>query len=283
MTRPPARDYPRGRALAAAQKPTTRKKRATTVELAEPTPHVFERRPYQQALWDAWDAGTRRFLEIWHRRAGKDRTGQEFIRDRSQERPANYWHMFPLYAQARRAIWNGINPHTGKPILEETFPLHERAATDNVNMRIELEWGATYQLLGSDKFDHLVGSPPAGVVFSEWALCNPAAWSYIRPILVENDGWAMFITTYRGRNHAYQMVQKLKDNPRWHVSVLTVDDTTRVDGSPVITPEDVQREREEGMTERMIRQEFYCDPMAALAGSIYGASMNEIFEMGRAA
>ena len=61
----------------------------------------------------------------------------------------------------------------------------------------ELIW----QMAGSDNFDSLVGSNPVGVVFSEWALSHPDAWEYLRPILVENDGWALFIYTPRGRNH----------------------------------------------------------------------------------
>lgn len=28
---------------------------------------------------------------------------------------------------------------------------------------------------------------------SEWALSNPAAWAYLAPILIENNGWALFI------------------------------------------------------------------------------------------
>ena len=45
----------------------------------------------------------------------------------------------------------------------------------------------------------------AGIVYSEWALANPSAWAYHRPMLEENDGWALFITTPRGRNHAQAM------------------------------------------------------------------------------
>lgn len=260
-----------------------RKKAAQPITEETHEPHVWEPRHYQADVEAAWDRGIKRFLHIWHRRAGKDREGMEFIRQRSQERKANYWHMFPLHIQARRAMWNGIDPSSGKKFIDQVFPPHDREGRPNeVEMRLQLKWGSTYQLLGSDKYDHVIGSPPAGVVFSEWALCNPAAWSYIRPILAENDGWAMFITTYRGRNHAYQMVQKLKDNPDWYVDVRTIEDTHRIDGTPVVSQETLQKERDAGMSERMIRQEFYCDPMAALAGAIYGPSMNAIFEQERA-
>jgi hypothetical protein len=37
------------------------------------------------------------------------------------------------------------------------------------------------------------------VTFSEFALANPSAWAFIRPMLEENGGWAAFITTPRFR------------------------------------------------------------------------------------
>ena len=48
---------------------------------------------------------------------------------------------------------------------------------------------------GSDNFNSLVGSPPVGVVFSEWALADPTGMGLPRPILAENGGWALFIST----------------------------------------------------------------------------------------
>src|SRR3954453_16142800 len=60
-------------------------------------------------------------------------------------------------------------------------------------MLIETVNGSIWQMAGSDNFDSLVGSNPVGVVFSEWALSHPDAWECLRPILVENEGWALFI------------------------------------------------------------------------------------------
>jgi hypothetical protein len=52
--------------------------------------------------------------------------------------------------------------------------------------------GATWQVLGSDRYDAAVGSAPYGITFSEWALSNPASWAYLAPIVIENGGWALF-------------------------------------------------------------------------------------------
>ena len=43
--------------------------------------------------------------------------------------------------------------------------------------------------------------------FSEWALSNPAVWSYLRPILADNDGWLSLYPQQRGKNHFYKMYQ----------------------------------------------------------------------------
>ena len=72
-------------------------------------PYLFEPRSYQWQIWDAWDAGIRRFAEVWHRRAGKDKTFLNFTIERMLTRKGNYCHVFPLKNQARRAIWQGID------------------------------------------------------------------------------------------------------------------------------------------------------------------------------
>ncbi|WP_316859943.1 hypothetical protein [uncultured Cohaesibacter sp.] len=107
-------------------------------------------------------------------------------------------------------------------------------------------------MAGSDNYDSLVGSNPVGVVFSEWALANPAAWDYIRPILLENGGWALFITTPRGRNHAYSTHQMAVHNDDWLAERLAWYDTG------LLSAEDIQRERDSGMSENRIDQEYGC-------------------------
>ena len=109
------------------------------------------------------------------------------------QRIGNYWHMLPEFAQGRKAIWMAVNPRTGKRRIDEAFPKEIRANTKDQEMMIEFLNGSIWQLVGSDSYDKLVGSPPIGIVFSEWALANPMAWAYLSPVLEENNGWAIFI------------------------------------------------------------------------------------------
>jgi len=72
-------------------------------------------------------------------------------------------------------------------------------------MKITLANRSIMQLVGSDNVDSLVGTNPRGVVFSEYALQSPLAYQFLRPILLANDGWALFISTPRGKNHMWEL------------------------------------------------------------------------------
>lgn len=233
--------------------------------------------PHQRAAVDAYkNERIMRFFLAWHRRAGKDVFGLDFARERSQERVGSYWHLFPFHVQARRAIWKGIDARTGERFIDRAFPEAMRESVNDTEMSITFKNGSMWQMLGSDNYDRLVGANPAGALFSEWALCDPASWDYIRPILVENKGWAMFITTFRARNHAFRMYQSLKGNPNWYLDLRTIADTCRNDGSPIVTPEDVEKEIAEGMSRSLAQQEFYCDPDAANTGTIFGKQYSRL-------
>lgn len=227
-------------------------------------------RPMQQEAVDAFDKGIRRFGLFWHRRAGKDVFGMSLARREMRNRVGSYVHFFPKHVHARRALWRGIDPRKGARFVDIAFGDIE-SERNNQDMVIEAYNGSTWALLGSDNYDStVIGGNVIGVVFSEWALCDPRAWDYIRPILRENNGWAMFITTFRGRNHAWQMYEKLRDNPDWYIDLRTIEDTCEIDGSPIISREDVDKDRRDGMKETLIQQEYYCNPEATADGAIYG-------------
>jgi hypothetical protein len=69
----------------------------------------------------------------------------------------------------------------------------------------------------------------------------------------------MFPYTPRGLNHGYSLHRMASANPRWYSELLTVEDTKRQDGSPVIGQDRIQEERDEGKKEVVIQQEYYCN------------------------
>lgn len=231
-------------------------------------PNDWDCMKHQVPLWNYLDNGGTRAVAVWHRRAGKDSVAINYTASDAIENIGVYWHMLPTQRQARKVVWDGID-RNGRRIIDQSFPAQIRKATRSHDMQIELLNGSIWQLCGSDNFDALVGANPRGVVFSEWSLCNPRAWDYIRPILAENGGWALFIYTARGKNHGWTLAEMARKNPDWHYSLLTVDDTSRPDGSPIISQAAIQSDRDAGMSEDMIQQEYYCSFEVAIPGAYF--------------
>jgi phage terminase large subunit len=245
-------------------------------------PNGWRPRKYQLPLWRYLENGGKRAIAIWHRRSGKDEISLHYTATQVMEHPATYWHMLPEYAQGRKAIWNAVNPHTGKRRIDEAFPSEIIANRNEQEMFIRFINGATWQVVGSDRYDAAVGSPPKGIVFSEWALSNPASYAYLAPILVENDGWAIFITTSRGRNHAKTMLDMARGEPHWFKQVLTVDATGAMSRGAVET----QRREYHGTFgveagDALIDQEYFCSFEAAILGAYYAKEMRECEQQGR--
>lgn len=93
--------------------------------------------------------------------------------------------------------------------------------------------------------------------------------------MAENDGWALFIYTPRGRNHGLKLFETAETAPDWFVEKLGVSETKAIPLSAV------EAERRAGMDDSIIQQEFYCSFDAALKGSYYGALLNDLENGGR--
>lgn len=233
-------------------------------------PHNWKPRPYQLPVLKYLDNGGKRAVSIWHRRAGKDECAARHISKAAFQKVGNYWHMLPVATQARKAIWQAVNPHTGMRRIDEWFPRDIRKATREQEMQIEFVNGSTYQLLGSDNYNNAVGSMPVGVVLSEWALADPQAWAFIRPILLENNGWAWFITTPRGRNHALTTYELAQESPEWFAERLGAPNTG-VFTTAQLENEQKEYEREYGpdLGRSLFRQEYLCEFEGAVIGAYY--------------
>lgn len=254
-------------------------------------PNRWSPRNYQMPAWAAMENGCRRAVLCWHRRAGKDDFALNWTAVSAMDvgmpgsvgKVGNYWHMLPEASQARKAIWDAVDPHTGLRRIDQAFPEEIREVTREHEMFMRLKSGSTWQVVGSDNFNSLVGSPPIGVVFSEYALADPSAWAFLRPILLENKGWAMFISTPRGMNHFGRMVDFAADPTNgWFGQILTVDETK------VMSKEEVDQERREIAAERgdeeataIVNQEYYCSRHAAVPGAYFSALMARASNEGR--
>jgi phage terminase large subunit len=242
-----------------------------------PLPNNWKPRDYQEPLWGFMHGGGKRASVIWPRRHGKDDVALHFTAMAAHERVGVYWHLLPQQNQARKAIWDAVDPHTGKRRIDNAFPKELRETTREQDMMLRFKCGSTWQVIGSDNYDALVGTPPIGVVFSEWALSSPQAWSLIRPILAENGGWAMFITTPRGRNHAHRMHEMALASEDWFAERLVATETG------VFSPETLAQELAELKAERgdedgeaIYLQEYMTSFSAGLPGAYYAKIIDRL-------
>ncbi len=241
-------------------------------------PHKFQPRDYQIPLFRAMDSGFKRAVCIWHRRAGKDKSLFNLAVKKAIERVGAYYYFFPTYQQGRKILWEGMD-RDGLKFLDHV-PKQAIKSINNQEMKLELINGSIIRVIGTDNIDSIVGTNPVGCIFSEYSLQDPTAWDFIRPILAENGGWAVFNYTPRGHNHGKQLFDMAQRMPEtWFSQKLTVDDTH------AIKPEVLDQERVE-MIERTgneahFLQEYYCSFDAPVEGAYYGSQMLAAERSGR--
>ena len=138
------------------------------------------------------------------------------------------FYVFPTFSQGRRIIWDAIQ-NDGMRILDY-IPKQLVESRNEQQMRIRFVNGSVLQIIGSDNYDNtLVGTNPMGVIFSEFALTDPRAYQFVRPILTANGGWCFIQSTPRGRNSFWELFKIAQDNPQsWFHYIKTVDETKHI-------------------------------------------------------
>jgi hypothetical protein len=230
----------------------------------------FKPRPYQLPIFDAIENKKyRRVLAILPRRAGKDVCGFNLCIRAALEKIGVYYYIFPTFMQGRRVIWDSIT-NQGIRFLD-FIPDKVIDSTNSSDMKIRFVNGSILQIVGSDNYDNLMGTNPRGCVFSEYALQDPRAYQFIRPILAANNGWALFLSTPRGKNHLWELYQIAQHSPDWFCYKLTIEDTHH------IPFHEIERERAEGiMSEDLIQQEYYTSFTMGVEGAYYAKYLDNM-------
>jgi len=244
----------------------------TAVEL----PYNFEARDYQVEFFDAMHNGCKRAILVWNRRAGKDTCAWNYLIYTAYEIKGIYYYIFPTAIQGRKVLWDGMN-NDGRKFLDY-IPKPIIRSINNQEMKVTLKNGSLIQVIGSDNYNSIMGTNPTGCIFSEYSLQNPNAWNYIRPILDANGGWAIFVFTPRGTNHAkelYDMSQRDDNKGSWFCQLLTNNDTHILDQT------ELAKLRKEDVSEDMIQQEWFCSFTLGIQGSYYAKYLGEAREEGR--
>ena len=173
----------------------------------------------------------------------------------------------PTYSQAKRVAWTYLKDYAeqylGKPPQE-------------AELKVTLKNDATIYVLGADNADSLRGMYLDGTVNDEYALFKPSVFSQvIRPALSDRHGWSVFVSTPRGKNLFYDIVQQAKKNPQeWYHLNLPADT------SGIISPQELEELRRD-MDPEEFAQEYLCSFDSALKGAIYASEVNDLFIDGR--
>jgi phage terminase large subunit len=126
-----------------------------------------------------------------------------------------------------------------------------------------------------------MGSNPVTIIYSEFSLHNPLARDYMNPILVQNGGIEILQFTPRGKNHAFDAYESVRENPNYLMQHLGVEQTTDNDGKPLITKSQIEDAKKRGMSDEMIRQEFYVDFDVGNIGAYFTRELADLEREGR--
>ena len=222
----------------------------------------FVPRDYQLPVIQALESGEyKRLLLCWSRRMGKDHVAFYIAIRQMLTKVCTIFYIFPTYRQCRIALWDGINSD-GQRIIDY-IPKELIANKNDSEMKIRLINGSLLQFVGSQDVDKVRGSACFGAIFSEYAMQDPGVWTALRPILAQNDGWALFNSTPKGRsNHFWDLYNLAQESDKWFLSFNNVE---TVD---YISQEALDEERKE-MSEDFYMQEWLCDFNAGCEGAYY--------------
>lgn len=252
-------------------------------------PFHYESREYQRPFIRAVNdsikglSPIRNFIQVWHRRAGKDKVDiADCVPRRLIQDPCLVKMVYPTLKMGRENLWDGIGGDGFKYLdhIPEGIRIGKANETSmKINVKTKNNEASIFQIGGSDNPDSLRGGNPKMFVFSEWAEQNPYAFDVVEPILKENGGISIFNFTPKGDNHAKALVEYAKNNPLWYVNILTAEDTG------VWSPrqlEDIRLDlikrfsangRSEEEANAYFQQEYLCSFDSPVIGSYYGEAM----------
>ena len=170
-----------------------------------------------------------------------------------------YAYIAPTFKQAKSIAWDYIKQFTHK-IPGVKF--------NETELRVDLPNKARITLLGSENCDGLRGIYLVGCVIDEYANVNDRLFpEIIRPALSDRKGFCIFIGTPQGmNNNFYELFQHAKGADDWFYFKAKASETKVVD-------QDELTKAKEVMGENKFKQEFECDWIANIEGSIYGKTL----------
>jgi hypothetical protein len=261
---------------------------------------VIKPRDYQLAFWKSMDEGSRYAVLSWPRRHGKDVTCFSYMVRQAMQEVGTYYYCFPTLEDGKEILWNNsttIDNRSGF-MVDLLCPPEIVANKNNQDYMLKLINGSVIRIKGTDS-GKVVGNDGKGFVFSEWQNQKAEVFNFIRPIIRQNNGWAIFNGTMRGKeNHLYKDIIRNEGVPEWFSQWLMTKDTktdywiSPEDEDPdlklCINPElegeispytgrmfrNLQWEVDSGGNYAKVRQEFLNEAVCMVENSYYGYELD---------
>jgi hypothetical protein len=195
-----------------------------------PNRHFQEQlHPWQLEVLRRFDTGEKRFFDLeWHRKSRKTTLALNLlIRECCRKPNRVYSYVGPEYKQSRAIIWDDPN------MLDRYLPDKSEMGWDKNTSTLQVKFanGSLLRILGAgdeSQIDSLRGPDNEGVVFDEWQLINPLAWTSVFLPMITGTSlsrdtlgrWAMFLWTPAGLNHATDQQMQRRSLPDWYVETL---------------------------------------------------------------
>tara|TARA_R100001594_G_scaffold110172_3_gene144916 strand:+ start:853 stop:2130 length:1278 start_codon:yes stop_codon:yes gene_type:complete len=173
-------------------------------------------------------------------------------------------YIAPTYKQAKSIAWDYLKMFAGA-IPGAKF--HE------TELRCDLPNGSRITLLSSEQPDSLRGLFLDGVCIDEVAQVEPRLWNeIIRPALSDRKGFCYFIGTPAGMSNLfYELYQYALGDDEWYTYTAKASETKIIDQKEL----DAAKAQ---MGDTRYRQEFECDWIANIEGSVYGNIIKDLEE-----
>ncbi len=195
---------------------------------------------------------------VVHRRAGKTTAAINYLIYSAIKKPGtNYAYIGPTYKMAKSAAWNILKRYTKFPGVK----------CKESELSVEFPGGSRITLYSAENPDRLRGIGLSGVVFDEYGMQPSNIFTeVIRPTLIDNGGYGIWIGTPKGRNEFYLLYETRKNDSEWFTCHLTADDTG------TISQKEIENSRRT-MSHEEFMQELYCSFNASAKGAVYAAEL----------
>lgn len=225
---------------------------------------------------------TRFACMVAHRRAGKTVASVNEIIGRAiyckKKRP-RYAYVGPLLKQAKKIAWEYLK--------EYTDGLQKKKPSESELTVILRHNDAEISIYGADNPDAFRGQYFDGVVLDEYGDMSPSVWGKVMlPTLADRRGWAVFIGTFKGKNHFYNIFRRSQgldlkpgEDPEYY-RTNWFNLLLKASESGILSAEDLAIQRAE-QDEEEYRQEFECDPNAVVKGTYYAKFIAALEDKGQ--